>query len=228
MRNWVLHKLWPEWPSSRWFLLEPCKAKPPLLAAVHGFGKSSGLSVQRDAGLGLGLSQELPYHPNMCSPQPREGKVCLQVRNKKFLLSEKYFSLGTGKKPGPLFVFWGKNPVFASFPLAADKIWLLPNPPQSAVLSPLWCFVLTWLCSSYSRQPRASPLPRPAFPLQDFFGEDACGCRFAGGPGMAWTGQPLFPCPAGSGWWQMDVRAQLMHMVWKFGLADIAGGKVRG
>lgn len=121
-----------------------------------------------------GRSGTLPGAPvshQHMHPQPRKAKICLQVMNKKFLLSEKYFSLGRSKKPGPLFAFQGKNPVFTSFALAANKMWVLTNTPQSAVLSPLWCFGVLWVCRSHPSQLRASPLPQPACFLQDLFGE---------------------------------------------------------
>jgi len=157
--------------------------------------------VQRDAEVGLGPSQELPYHPNLCSPQPRKAKVCLQVGNKKFLLSEKYFSLGRGKQPGPLFAFQGKNPVFASFPLSMDKMWVLTNTPQSAVLSPLWCFVII-------RLGRRSP--QPAFLLQDVLRRclwmPLCSWCLHG---LAWAAH--LPLPSWVGLGTMDVKAQLMQ-----------------
>lgn len=112
-----------------------------------------------------------PVSPQDMHPQPRKSKVCLQVRNKKFLLSEKYFSLGRGKKtPGPFFSFQGKNPAFASFTLVVDKMWVLTNTPQSAVLSSLWCFVVLWVCKICPGQLRASLHPWPAFLVQNFLG----------------------------------------------------------
>lgn len=145
------------------------------------------------AGVGLGLSQELPYHPNMCSPEPRKAKVCLHVRNKKFLLSEKHFSLRRRNKPGPLFGFQGKNPVFFSFTLAVDKMWVLTNAPQSTVLPPLWCFVVIWLCRSYPSQLRVSPLPQPAFLLQDLFGEMPVDATLQLVPAWPALGRPSSP-----------------------------------
>lgn len=58
------------------------------------------------------LSQELPYHPNICNPQHRKGKACLQVRKKMFSVAD--------KKPGCLVAFQGKKLVFFSFML--DKL----------------------------------------------------------------------------------------------------------
>lgn len=111
--------------------------------------------------VGLVLPQELPYHPNMCNRWHRKGKVCLQVRKKMSLVS--------GKKPGHLVVFQGKKLVFTSFTL--DKLWVLTNMPQSAVLSLLCCFMIMQLCRSYPSQLRASPKPWPASPPQDLCGE---------------------------------------------------------
>lgn len=199
MRSWVLHELWPEWPSSNWFLLEPCKAKTSPFGCCTWICKSSGLSVQRDAGVGLGPSRELSYHPNTCSPQPRKAKVCLQVMNKRFLLSEKYFSLGRGMKPGPLFAFQGKrNPLFVSSTLAVDKMWMLRNTPQSAVLSLLWCFAVIWLCRSYPRQLRECSLLQPAFLLQDLSGEMPVDAALL--PVPAWRGPDSPSSPAQLGW----------------------------
>lgn len=82
------------------------------------------------------------------------------------------------------------------------KIWLLTNTPKNTPPK-LWCFVLMWLCRSYSRQPRASPLPRPAFPLQDFFGEmptDAALQVVPAWPGRGSPSSPAQPGRAGDKW----------------------------
>lgn len=166
------------------------------------------------AGMGL----VLPYHPNMCNPQHRKSKDCLQVRKKMSRVSG---------KPGPLGAFQGKKLVFASFTL--DKLWVLTNTPGSAVLSLLCCFMIMQLCRSYPRQLRA-PEPTPCHGQLPHHSTSLGRClwmQLCSSACMAWTGQLLF-CPDGSGWWQMDVKVQLIKMVLKFGLANTAGDKMRG
>lgn len=139
----------------------PCKAKPPLLAAVCGCCKAHVLSVQRDAGVRLVLSQELPCHPNISNPQRRKGKDCLQVRKKKSLVS--------GKKPGPLVAFQGKKLVFTSFTLG--KLSAHKHASKCRPLTALLFHDHTALQELPQSTEGFSPMPWPASPPQDLFGD---------------------------------------------------------
>lgn len=139
----------------------PCKAKPPLLAAVCGCCKARVLSVQRDAGVRLVLSQELLCHPNISNPRRRKGKDCLQVRKKKSLVS--------GQKPGPLVAFQGKKLVFT--PFALGKLSAHKHASKCRPLTALLFHDRTALQELPQSTEGLSPMPWPASPPQDLFGD---------------------------------------------------------
>lgn len=216
MCSWVLHKLWPEWHSSDWFLLQPCKAKPPLLAAECGFC-ICGLSVQGDSEVGLVLSQEFPNHPNMSNPQHRKGKVCLQARKKMSLVS--------GKKPSPLISFQGKNLC------SSHSLWKKCECSQTHLkVQSSHCFAVSWSCSSagitpvnWGLAPSHSQLPHHRTSLGTCLRMQLCRWCLHG---LDWAA-PL-PLPRWVRLVTSGCQSQLMKMVLKFGLADTDGDKLRG